>query len=81
VINTSNKTGAIYQIRLNGEINTALINLIDNMQLTQEAEEKVIKLVGWLPDQSSLLGLLISLNEIRYEIMSIEIFSNNKVTI
>ena len=81
MINTTSKTGSIYQIRLNGEINTALINLIDNMQLTQEAEEKVIKLVGWLPDQSSLLGLLISLNEIRYEILSIEIFSNNKVTI
>ncbi len=51
------------------------------MQVTQEADKKVIKLVGWLPDQSSLLGLLISLNEIRYEILSIEIFSTNEVTI
>ncbi|MGB5244564.1 MAG: hypothetical protein WBN50_13155 [Lutimonas sp.] len=80
-MHTISKTGSIYEIRLNGEINTTLLNLVDNMQLTQEAEEKVIKLVGWLPDQSSLLGLLISLDEIRYEILSIEIFSNNKVAI
>ena len=76
-MNVTSITGSIYQIKLNGEINTALINLIDNMQVTQEADKQVIKLVGWLPDQSSLLGLLISLNEIRYEILSIEIFSNN----
>ena len=79
-MNITSKTGSIYHIKLNGEINTALINLIDNIQLTQEADKKIIKLVGWLPDQSSLLGLLISLNEIRYEILSIEIFTNNEVT-
>jgi hypothetical protein len=77
MINTTSRTGSIYQIKLNGEINTALINLIDSMQLRQETDKKVITLVGWLPDQCSLLGLLISLNEIRYEILSIEIFSNN----
>ncbi len=78
--NTTPTSGAIYQIRLNGKISTALNNLIDHMQITQEPDKKVIKLVGWLPDQSSLLGLLISLNEIRYEILSIEIFADNEVT-
>ena len=77
MVNTTDKTGSIYQIKITGEINTSLINLIDGMQLTQETDKKVISLVGWLPDQGSLLSLLINLNQIRYEILSIQIFSNN----
>jgi len=45
-MNTTSTTGSIYEIKFNGEINTAIINLIDNMHLIQETEEKVITLLG-----------------------------------
>jgi len=81
MITSSAIAGAIYQIRVTGEINTTLINAIDDMQLRQENGQNSIALVGWLPDQSALLGLLYRLNEIRYEILSVEIFAPNESTL
>ncbi|NER11626.1 hypothetical protein SAMN06265375_1032 [Muriicola jejuensis] len=81
MLTSSALAGAIYQIRVTGELNTTLLNAVDDMQLRQENGQNSIALVGWLPDQSALLGLLYRLNEIRYEILSVEIFAPNESTL
>ncbi len=63
----------IYQIRVNGKITSSLINIVDGMQIRQEAEADNLSLIGWLPDQSALLGLLNGLDEIHYEILSVSL--------
>lgn len=68
---------AIYQIQLKGTITDTLIHSVDDMQLRQENEDEIISLIGWLPDQSSLIGLLNTLNDIRYTIVSVRILTNN----
>ena len=65
----------IYQIRLSGKITQSLIDYIDDMQIRQEYGQDTISLVGWLPDQSALLGLLNTLNDIHYEILSVNTLS------
>ena len=64
---------SIYQIRVKGKITSSLINIADGMQIRQEAEADNISLIGWLPDQSALLGLLNGLHEIHYEILSVSL--------
>ncbi len=68
---------AIYQIQVKGKITDILIKMTDDMQLRQDVEQETISLVGWLPDQSALLGLLNTLNDIRYEIISVRILPNS----
>lgn len=63
----------IYQIRVNGKITSSLINIVDGMQIRQEVEADNLSLIGWLPDQSALLGLLNGLDEIHYEILSVSL--------
>ncbi|ULQ51169.1 hypothetical protein [Flavihumibacter fluvii] len=47
------------------------------MQIRQEHGKDIISLVGQLPDQSALLGLLNTLNDIRFEILSVEMLSGS----
>ena len=68
---------AIYQIQLKGKITDALIHSVDDMQLRQDDSTESVSLIGWLPDQSALLGLLNTLNDIRYEIISVRILPND----
>jgi hypothetical protein len=75
---TSLNEAAIYQIQLKGKITDTLIHSVDDMQLRQEDEDEIISLIGWLPDQSALLGLLNTLNDIRYAIISVRILTNNQ---
>lgn len=63
----------IYQIRVKGKITSSLINIVDDMQIRQEAEADTLSLIGWLPDQAALLGLLNGLDEIHYEILSVNL--------
>ncbi|MCA6078952.1 hypothetical protein [Fulvivirga sedimenti] len=72
-----NAKNAVYQIRLAGKITPILINYIDDMQIRQEIGQDTISLVGWLPDQSALLGLLNALNDIHYEILSVNAVNTN----
>ena len=74
---TSFDGAAIYQIQVKGKITDTLIHSVDDMQLRQENEDEIISLIGWLPDQSALLGLLNTLNDIRYGIISVRILTNN----
>jgi len=68
---------AIYQIQVKGKISDILLHSVDDMQLRQENGDETISLIGWLPDQSALLGLLNTLNDIRYGIVSVRILANN----
>jgi hypothetical protein len=74
---TSFDEAAIYQIQVKGKITDTLIGMTDDMQLRQDVEQETISLIGWLPDQSALLGLLNNLNDIRYDIISVRILTNN----
>ncbi len=72
-----NTKNAVYQIRLAGKISPLLINYIDDMQIRQEIGQDTISLVGWLPDQSALLGLLNALNDLHSEILSVNAVNTN----
>lgn len=72
-----NDDAAIYQIRLKGKITPSLIDAVDDMQIRQENEKDLVSLVGWLPDQAALLGLLNSLYDIHYELLSVNTLSTN----
>jgi len=72
----SNDDAAIYQIRLKGKITSSLIDAADDMQIRQENEEDLVSLIGWLPDQTALIGLLNALNDIHQEILSVQILKS-----
>jgi len=76
--NLTHQGEAIYHIIIRGKITTTLQHLADNMQISQDKESKdVVNLVGYLPDQSALLGLLNALDDIRHEILSVRILSTD----
>jgi len=66
---------AIFHIMIRGEVTDSLIRLADSMQMRRETEEDMISLIGCLPDQSSLMGLLNGLDNIRQEIISVSLIS------
>jgi hypothetical protein len=69
---------AIYHIIIKGRITATLRHVVENMQIRQDEEqEDVVNLVGYLPDQSALLGLLNALDDIRHEILSVRILSSD----
>ncbi|WP_439183819.1 hypothetical protein [Carboxylicivirga taeanensis] len=72
---TISDDAAIYQIRLKGKITTTLIQMTDDMQVRQETDSETISLIGWLPDQSALMGLLNTLHDIRFTIKSVQIIN------
>ena len=74
----SNDDAAIYQIRLKGKITPSLIDAVDDMQIRQENEKDLVSLVGWLPDQAALLGLLNTLNDMHHYILSVSILANDQ---
>ncbi len=71
------KTEAIYHIVIRGEVTDSLIHIVDSLQMRRETDQDMISLIGWLPDQSSLIGLLNGLNNIRQEIISVRIISTS----
>jgi hypothetical protein len=68
---------AIFQIQVKGKITDILIRSVDDMQVRQELDSETVSVIGWLPDQSALLGLLNALNDIRYGIISVRILTSN----
>ena len=69
---------AIYHIIIKGKITATLRHVVENMQIRQDEEqEDVVNLIGYLPDQSALLGLLNALDDIRHEILSVRILSSD----
>jgi hypothetical protein len=65
----------IYQIRLKGKITDTLIQMTDDMQVRQECDPETISIIGWLPDQSALIGLLNTLHDIHFKIKSVQIIN------
>lgn len=74
-VKTLPDNAAIYQIRLKGKINTTLIQMTDDMQVRQEFDTETISIIGWLPDQSALIGLLNTLHDIHFTIKSVQIIN------
>ncbi len=69
------KDEVIYHIMIKGEVTDSLIHLADSLQMRRETQEDMISLIGWLPDQSSLIGLLNGLDNIRQKIISVNLIS------
>ena len=60
----------VYHITLQGKNSIALVESIDDMQI-RENRNGGISIVGWLPDQSALIGLIHTLHELHYGILSV----------
>lgn len=63
----SNK-GSVFQIEVAGKINTSVIDFMDDLGFRMKNEKVENTFVGWLPDQTALLGLLAGLTDLRCEI-------------
>lgn len=66
----------IYHITLQGRLKPQLFDLIDDLQV-REDQNGIINLVGRLPDQAALMGLLLLLNRKRYGILSVKALLDN----
>lgn len=67
----------IYQIKIQGRITSTLLSIIDDMQVREDGQKEEVSLVGWLPDQSALMGLLMAIHEIHYGILSAHVVLND----
>lgn len=66
----------VYHITLQGRLKPQLFDLIDDLQV-REDQNGIINLVGRLPDQAALMGLLLLLNRKRYGILSVKALLDN----
>lgn len=60
-----------YIICLRGKLDTELASWFPELSLTDEADEETW-LVGELPDQSALLGILFRIHNLNLKILSVE---------
>jgi hypothetical protein len=66
---------AVYRIRIQGILDKHWSDYYGGMTIEQEGEPKqfaITKLMGKLSDQSALIGVLNSLHDIGYPILSVE---------
>jgi hypothetical protein len=68
------ETPATYRIRVQGKLDESWFDRLGNMAITPEAadEPAVSILVGHLPDQAALSGVLNTLYEMRLPLLSVE---------
>jgi hypothetical protein len=62
------KTGSVFQIEVTGKINTSIIYFMDDFGFRLNNEQGESIFIGWLPDQTALLGLLAGLTDLHCEI-------------
>jgi len=62
------KTGSVFQIEVTGKINTSMIYFLDDFGFRLDNEQDESIFIGWLPDQTALLGLLAGLTDLHCEI-------------
>jgi hypothetical protein len=75
-LNSHNSESELYEITLKGQITSTLEHIINDLQLNINISNNILTLVGCLPDQSALLGLLNALNDTRHEILSVRVLDN-----
>ena len=67
-------TPAIYQIRLQGELDERLIEYLEMeiiiVQAPNDPHETILR--GWLADQAALLGVLNNIYDMGYSLLSVE---------
>jgi len=61
-----------YHIRLQGKIDLGLASWLPELFLVEETDGKAL-LSGELPDQAALLGVLLRIHNLNYQILSVEI--------
>ncbi len=68
------ETPTTYRIRVQGKLDESWFDRLGNMAITPEAadEPAVSILVGHLPDQAALSGVLNTLYEMRLPLLSVE---------
>ena len=66
------RTPTSYLIRLRGKLDPELASWFPELSLTEEADGNTI-LVGELPDQSALLGILFRIHNLNLQILSVQI--------
>jgi hypothetical protein len=59
-----------YQIRLKGTLDSSWSDWFDGFNITMEGDETI--LVGVVPDQSALHGMLAKINDLGLPILSVE---------
>jgi hypothetical protein len=62
------KTGSVFQIEVTGKINMPIIHFMDDFGFRLNNEQGESIFIGWLPDQTALLGLLSGLTDLHCEI-------------
>ncbi len=62
------ETGSVFHIEVTGEINTSIINFMDDFDFILDNEQGENTFIGWLPDQTALLGLLSGLTNLHCEV-------------
>jgi hypothetical protein len=62
------KTGSVFQIEVTGKINMSIIHFMDDIGFRLDNEQSESIFIGWLPDQTALLGLLAGLTDHHCEI-------------
>jgi hypothetical protein len=69
-------TPAIYRIRVQGRLDRSWADLLNNLQIAPDTESqntKVTTLIGYLPDQAALSGVLNTLYDRQVPLLSVEI--------
>lgn len=61
-----------YLIRLRGKLDLELASWFPELSITDEADEETW-LIGELPDQAALLGILFRIHNLNLQILSVEI--------
>lgn len=67
----------VYHIILKAKITPTLLDYLDDLQV-REGRDGKINVIGWLPDQSALIGLLYNLHGTRCSILSVKALINDE---
>jgi hypothetical protein len=74
-------TPATYRIRVQGRLDRSWADLLNNMQIEPDTgfqKTKVTTLIGYLPDQAALSGVLNTLYDRQVPLLSVEILDEKK---
>jgi hypothetical protein len=74
---TSIVTGAMYQIKVKGHLDSSWSKWLNDLSITHE-KDGVTRLVGPIPDQSALHGLLIKIRDLGLPLLSVNCISTGQ---
>lgn len=74
-------TPATYRIRVQGTVDSSLVELLGELRISEtnvDDAKNVTTLAGKLPDQSALCGVLMTLFDLRFPLLSVEMIGTNE---